>query len=51
MQTVKCEFSTSEMPAASDYKPGGMAMGLAGEWCGRAEKETGEDPSGMGHWS
>ena len=52
MQTVKCEFSTSEMPAASELKPGGTPMGLTGKWCRRAPwKETGEDLSGMGRWS
>ena len=26
-------------------------MGITGKWCGRAEQDLGEYPSGMGRWS
>ena len=44
MKSVKCEFSLSEQPSTSDYKTGGMAMGITGKCGGQAEQDLGKDP-------
>ena len=51
LQTAKCEFSTSALPSSSNYTGRHGNNGDHRKWCGRAEQDSGEDPSGMGCWS